>query len=265
MNCQEVERLIRGQARPTRFRLPDPAVAHLSQCPVCRGLAELLTRRDAAPPAPMEILRNLEQQIAQDLHAVKPMRPAAYYAAGFTAWFVAFAAAGGWMLKPLAVGVMSPWLCATIWAALGISAGLVIMSLVGQMTPGCRGRVNPVRLPFAILLILPAFFSTMLPHRAEADFWRLGWICLICGLTVFVPAAVAYGLLLRQGALLSPRLAGATLGLLGGLTGTTVLEIHCPLQTALHVVTWHLGVPLITTAGCLMMAILIGRGGAHAS
>lgn len=94
--------------------------------------------------------------------------------------------------------------------------------------------------------------------------WRLGWICLVCGLGFFLPAALVYWLLLRRGAFLSLRLAGATLGLLSGLTGTTVLEIHCPLQTALHVVTWHLGVPVITTLSCLMLAAWFDRKAGYA-
>jgi hypothetical protein len=153
---------------------------------------------------------------------------------------------------------MSPLLCGSILLALGRSAALLIGSLVGQMVPGSEYRIRPGLLPFCILVTLCGLFTTIFPHPAEPDFWRAGWICLLCGLGFFVPAAIVFWLLLRQGAVQSRRLTGATMGLLAGLTGTTVLEIHCPLQTAWHVVTWHLGVPVVGTAACLALAILAG-------
>jgi hypothetical protein len=67
-----------------------------------------------------------------------------------------------------------------------------------------------------------------------------------------------FWLLFRRGVILSTQLAGSTIGLLAGLTGTTVLEIHCPLETAWHVLTWHLGVPVVGLAVCLAFAVLAG-------
>jgi len=46
---------------------------------------------------------------------------------------------------------------------------------------------------------------------------------------------VPFWLMLRRGAILSPRMTGATTGLLAGLVGTSVLEIHCPNLDAWHI------------------------------
>ena len=54
-----------------------------------------------------------------------------------------------------------------------------------------------------------------------------------------------FWLLLRLGAILSPRVAGAAAGLLAGLVGTSALEIHCPILDASHILMWHLGIALI--------------------
>jgi hypothetical protein len=63
-----------------------------------------------------------------------------------------------------------------------------------------------------------------------------------------------FWVMLRPGAVVSPRSTGAAVGLLAGLTGTTVLEVHCPLQGVWHIVTWHLGVPVIGMLICVALA-----------
>jgi hypothetical protein len=50
---------------------------------------------------------------------------------------------------------------------------------------------------------------------------------------------------LRNGAILSPRVAGAITGMLAGLVSTTVLEVHCPNLDVWHILVWHLGIALL--------------------
>lgn len=256
MDCRQVEQAITSQQRLTTPRFSPPVLAHLEQCVACRELVLFLTDSDSAPEPSAIVLRDLEHRILLDFNPVRPIPSAFRCGAALAATFLALVAFGAWRLSAGALGAMSPLLCGSILLALGISAALLIGSLVGQMVPGSEYRIRPGLLPFCILAALCGLFTTIFPHRAEPDFWRAGWICLLCGLGFFVPAAIVFWLLLRQGAVLSPRLTGATMGLLAGLTGTTVLEIHCPLQTAWHVVTWHLGVPVVGTAACLALAFL---------
>jgi hypothetical protein len=79
----------------------------------------------------------------------------------------------------------------------------------------------------------------------EQNFWRQGWSCLRAGVPLGLVAALPFWLLLRRGAILAPRIAGAAAGLLAGLVGTSALEIHCPILDAWHILTWHLGVALL--------------------
>ena len=258
MDCRQVEQAISSQQRLTAPRFSPPVLAHLEQCVACRELVLFLAECDPAPGPSGIFLHDLEHRILLDLKPVRPIPSALHCGAGFAATFLALVAFGAWRLNAGAVGAMSSLLCGSILLALGLSAVLLIGSLVRQMVPGSQYRIRPGLLPLYTLAMLCGLFSAVLPHRPEPDFWRAGWICLLCGLGFFVPAAIVFWLLLRQGAVLSPRLTFATMGLLAGLTGTTVLEIHCPLQTAWHVVTWHLGVPVVGMAACLVLAILAG-------
>jgi hypothetical protein len=54
--------------------------------------------------------------------------------------------------------------------------------------------------------------------------------------------------------MLSPGMTGAATGLLAGLVGTTVLEIHCPNLDAWHILISHLGVAML----CALAGLVIG-------
>ena len=60
--------------------------------------------------------------------------------------------------------------------------------------------------------------------------------------------------MLRRGAILAPSMTGAATGLLAGLVGTSVLEIHCPNLDAWHILISHLGVAML----CALAGLVIG-------
>jgi hypothetical protein len=62
--------------------------------------------------------------------------------------------------------------------------------------------------------------------------------------------------LLRQGAVLSPRVTGAMAGLLAGLVGTSVLEINCSNFNVLHILMWHLGVAALSAVAGLVAGFI---------
>jgi hypothetical protein len=89
----------------------------------------------------------------------------------------------------------------------------------------------------------------LFPWNAAASSVAQGRACLGAGLMMAVPAAFAFLLLARRGALLNRVMAGATVGAISGLFGVTVLQVHCPILEASHIVIWHGGVLLIAIAG----------------
>jgi hypothetical protein len=74
------------------------------------------------------------------------------------------------------------------------------------------------------------------------------------GIPIGALAAGLFWLVLRRGAILSPSMTGAATGLLAGLVGASVLEIHCPNLDALHILVSHLGVAIL----CAMAGLFTG-------
>jgi hypothetical protein len=57
---------------------------------------------------------------------------------------------------------------------------------------------------------------------------------------------------LRRGWAVNPVAAGLVAGVLAGLAGATLLELHCTNFEALHVIVWHtLVVPVSAGAGAI--------------
>jgi hypothetical protein len=72
-------------------------------------------------------------------------------------------------------------------------------------------------------------------------------------------------LLLRRGFALNSVSAGLAAGMLGGLTGVGVLELHCPNFQAAHVLLWHTAVaPLSGAVGAMVGWMLHRRSGSGA-
>jgi hypothetical protein len=143
---------------------------------------------------------------------------------------------------------MSPAAIAIAFGALAVCAALLAVSLAAGMSPGSRQPASPVVLTGGILLSLAAIFCVLLPYHNETGFWVRSARCLQLGSLFALPTAgLAWGLLSR-GAVLSPAISGAAAGLLGGLAGLAVLEIHCPDHNVSHVLVAHWGAALVCAA-----------------
>ncbi len=246
MDCRDIDRALVEGGKIAQLQLVQD---HLRSCDRCRAMARALDSsrlpsRNEAAPSP-ERLRQIEQSIASDLRAVRPMWPLGYFFAAFAGIFFLIVAFGAYRMGTFAISVMSPLQAAAILCALAASAGLLAYSLVHQMSPGSRHRISPRLLPAGIIVLLLLLTAGLFQIQHDPKFWAHGWFCLSAGTPFALFAAVPFWFLLRRGAILSPRITGATTGLLAGLVGTSVLEIHCPNLDVLHVLTWHLGVALL--------------------
>jgi len=190
-----------------------------------------------------------------DLHAVRPLAPNRYVFAAFAAVFVSIVAVGVYRLGAFAIAVMSPLQAGAILSALAISTGLLAYSLVHQIVPGSRHRIPPRPLPVAITILLTIAIALLFQFQHERHFWGNAWGCIRAGTPIGVLAAVPFSLLLRRGAILSASMTGAATGLLSGLVGTTVLEIHCPNLDAWHILVSHLGVAMLCALAGLVMGL----------
>jgi len=127
-----------------------------------------------------------------------------------------------------------------------LSAAVLAVSLVGQMSPGSRHRLDPAGLPIAILALLLLDIAAAFRPQSDAAFIGRSFSCLRSGLTYSLFAAIVFLSMARNGAMLVPALTGATVGGLAGLTGFTVLETNCPNQNVFHILAGHWGVIVIS-------------------
>ena len=124
------------------------------------------------------------------------------------------------------------------------------------MVPGSRPQ-NFSRHCYAvgITILVAMVMAILFQFQQEGNFWGNAWICIRAGTSIGILAAVPFWLVLRQGAILSPRMTGAAAGLFAGLVGTSVLEFHCPNLDAWHILLSHIGVPAIL---CALAGLVIG-------
>jgi hypothetical protein len=154
---------------------------------------------------------------------------------------------------------MSPAAILIAFGALAVCGALLAFSLAADMSPGSHRPAPSVVLTGGILLSLAAIFCVLLPYHTETSFWVPSGKCLQLGVAFAVPTALLAWALLGRGAALSPAINGAAAGLLGGLAGLAVLEIHCPDHNLPHVLVAHWGTALVCTAVGLAVGVLIER------
>lgn len=139
-----------------------------------------------------------------------------------------------------------------IFSELVLLVWLVGIGFIHEMIPGSRRRVSPGTLmSFGSAALLAAFALLFRDYRID-HFLSIGIICLLTGLIHAVPAALLCWLILRRGYATNLIAAGWVAGMLGGLSGVGVLELHCPNFQAAHVLVWHtLVIPLGSALGAL--------------
>lgn len=198
--------------------------------------------------------------LAGDLKPVRPLPPAGLLTTAFALIFAALALLGGLALGDRALLRMDGLTALFTFASLAGSACLVAFALSGEMAPGSR-LASPWVLAGGILLGLALIFAALFPYYAEPAFWLRAWRCLRVGLAAGSLAAALIWLILRRGAMLDPRAGGALAGLLGGLSGATVLEIHCPNFDGAHIIVGHWGAAALGAGiGWIAGAIAARRG-----
>ncbi len=254
MNCKDLDQSLIEGDNTAAGRLPREARDHIEHCARCREFMRALSPT-AVPDPPSELLvQNIRKRLTVGLTPVRPLAPRPYFIAGFIGIFVAIAAVFTLRLGAFAVPVMSPAQRIVILCVLAGSVWLLASSLAGQMVPGSRQRIPPVLLSAGIVIVLALVLIALFSFRHEEHFWRAAWACIRAGTPIGLLAAVPFWLVLRRGAVLSPRVAGTATGLLAGLVGTSVLEIHCPNFDLVHLLVAHLGVATL----CALIGFIAG-------
>jgi hypothetical protein len=125
------------------------------------------------------------------------------------------------------------------------TAGIAAVASTREISPAGARRM--ARSAFVLTaLILAVAFAGLFHDYDTSRFVTEGVPCLNAGLLFALPAALVIWLLLRRGFVLDWRAAGIAAGTLAGLSGIGVLEVHCPILKAPHVMFWHLAVVLVS-------------------
>jgi hypothetical protein len=229
--------------------LPPEAAEHIAHCMRCRSLIQALGEKQEVPTPSADQLQRIKAKVLGELRPVRPLPPSRVFLSAFGLIFLAVVAVGSLQLGAYGWGVLSVSQKIVIFTALAASAALLAVSMVRQMAPGSKHPVSPTLLPLGILVSLIIVMAAFFQWQKESAFVANGLFCLSAGLKYAIPGAFLFWLLLRRGAMLSPKLTGATAGGFAGLIGLAVLEIHCPNLNRYHILVWHLGVVLLSVLG----------------
>ena len=204
-----------------------------------------------------EALWRIEQAILSDLTTVHPILRATHVTMIMVAIVLGVAAIGFERNGAFALAVMTPVQMAGMFAVIACSVVLAAHSIARQMIPGSRYRVLPDLVPLVIVIPLVTVVAVMFPFGTENHFWITNWSCIKLGMSLASAATALMWLVLRNGAILSPRVAGASAGLLAGLAGTAALEVHCPNLHVAHVLVSHVGVAVFSSVAGFLFGSLI--------
>jgi len=219
------------------------------------GLMRVLDHDDDGLRPSESVLHRIEVAISQNLKPIRPLASSRILLLGCAINFLSVVAVGALLLGINGWGALNVAQRIVLFVTLSVSAFSLAMSMVSQMVPGSRHVISPavviVAIPVALMMVIEATFR----FQREPAFLATGMMCMKNGLKYSIPGGFLLWLILRRGAVLYPKLAGAAAGGLAGLTGLSVLEVNCPNLNALHIVVWHVGVVVI---GCVGGALLGG-------
>jgi hypothetical protein len=173
--------------------------------------------------------------------SVRSMRPAWVYASLFVAAFAAVALGGAWAFAVRGLPVLSLVQRAVIFPVVIAGAWIAAVASVREMRPASGTRSGAIALAIGTLAPLTAFAFLFQNYNSQ-NFVPEGVKCLVAGLACAIPAALLISLILRRGFILDYRAAGLTAGTLAGLAGLGMLELHCPILKAPHIMFWHVAV-----------------------
>jgi hypothetical protein len=199
------------------------------------------------------VIEHIVDSIKPLLRPVRPLPPVWVMAAGLVLICAAVSLAGAARAGFTGVAKMNLLERSLVFPALGLMACLAAVSFVHQMIPASRIRVSPGALLAVSSVGLLAVFADFFRDYHTDHFFSAGIVCLLTGLLHAIPAGLLSWLLLRRGFAVNATSAGLVAGLLGGLAGVGVLELHCPNFQAAHIVVWHTAVvPLSAALGAFL-------------
>ena len=188
---------------------------------------------------PAELLQHIADTIEPTLQPVRALPPTWVLASGSVLITGTVALLGAARVGFQGVEALSLPARLLIFGVLTLLACVAAVRLVGEWIPGSPRRLTPGGLLAMASVTLLAVFALLFHDYRIEHFVSAGLTCLATGLLNAVPAALLGWWWLRRGWAVNSVSAGLAAGVLGGLAGVTVLELHCTDFHALHILVWH--------------------------
>lgn len=214
---------------------------------------EIVSKGIPAPQSPPpEVLRRVTDSIVTSLRPVRPM-PAGWVLTGALVLVcAAVSLVGAFRLGLFGFDKMDLVQRALVFPVLAILLWAAASAMVAEMVPGSRRRLMPSVLLVLSCVGLAGLFAFLFRDPGMDHFVSIGIGCLTAGLLHALPAGLLSWFVVRRGFALNAASAGLVAGMLGGLAGVGMLELHCPNFETAHRLVWHLAVvPLSGALGGL--------------
>ncbi len=188
---------------------------------------------------PAQLLQRIADTIGPTLRPVRALPPTWLLAGGLVLITAAVALLGAARAGFQGVAALGFAPRLLIFGTLTLLACVAAVRLVGEWIPGSPRRLTPEALLALVVIILLGVFALLFHDYRIEHFVSAGLTCLATGLLHAFAAALLGWWWLRRGCAVHSVSAGLAAGVVGGLAGVTVLELHCTDFHALHVLVWH--------------------------
>ncbi|MBZ5617541.1 MAG: DUF1109 domain-containing protein [Acidobacteriia bacterium] len=216
---------------------------------------DAILKQAAAEPHEVDraVVERVSGIVLPSLQPVRPLPPVWVIAVVLQLIFVAVAILGATLRGLNGIRVLNSAQSSLIFWVLG-SLGLMAASAsAAGMAPGSKSWFDARILLATCTAAFVAVFAVMFHDYRMDRFLTEGIACLGIGLLHAVAAGLLLWLVLRRGMILNPMSVGVAAGTLAGLAGFGMLELHCPILKAMHLMVWHIAViPLSGLAGYLV-------------
>ena len=200
-----------------------------------------------------ELLRRIADSIEPSLEPVRPVPPRWVLAGGLVVIVAAVALLGAARAGLQGVTALNLSARVLIFGALAVFACMAADEAAGAWLPGSQRRIGPSGILAIVTLALLAVFGSVFHDYGTDHFVTSGLTCLFTGLLHAAPAALLGWWWLRRGLAVNSVSAGLLAGVLAGLAGVAMLELHCTNFQTLHVLLWHmLVVPVSGAIGAIL-------------
>jgi hypothetical protein len=218
-----------------------------------RDIDDILKRAgEASSNVDPALLDRISSGIGSELQPVRPMPSVWVLLSALLLLCGMVGVAGAVIQGTYGLHKMDGQEAALIFSVLGIFAVLSAAVSIAEAIPGSRRIISPSWLVVIGCAALVAVFASLFHDYQTERFIAQGIPCLKAGLGYAIPAALGVWWILRRGFPVNAAASGLARGVLGGLAGVIMLELHCANFEAPHVIVWHtLVIPISGAIGAM--------------